>query len=85
VRDGLGCLRVDPPQTTLSLSKLWPGRTTTYTVVTVDSNGHRSAPSNSVTHTTPPDTTPPSPAPVVSAQAVYPTRIMVSWTQSVDP
>jgi hypothetical protein len=84
VRNGEGCLRVDPPQATLSLSRLWPGRTTTYTVVTVDVNGHRSAPSNGVTHTTPPDTTPPSPAPVVTAQAVYPTRIMVSWTQSVD-
>src|SRR5512133_3862904 len=84
VRNGQGCLRVDPPQTTLSLSRLWPNTTTTYTVVTVDSAGHRSAPSNSVTHTTPPDTTPPSPAPVVSAQAVYPTRITVSWTNSVD-
>jgi chitinase len=84
VRNGEGCLRVDPPQTTLSLSRLWPGRTTTYTVVTVDVNGHRSAPSNGVTHTTPPDTTPPSPAPVLTAQAVYPTRIIVSWTQSVD-
>lgn len=84
VRNGEGCLRVDPPKTTLSLSKLWPGRTTTYTVVTVDLSGHRSAPSNSVTHTTPPDTTPPSPAPVLTAQAVYPTRITVSWTQSVD-
>jgi hypothetical protein len=84
VRNGEGCLRVDPPQTTLSLSRLWPGRTTTYTVVTVDVNGHRSSPSNSVTHTTPPDTSPPSPAPVLTAQAVYPTRIAVSWTQSVD-
>jgi hypothetical protein len=84
VRNGEGCLRVDPPQTTLSLSRLWPGRTTTYTVVTVDTNGHRSAPSNGVTHTTPPDTTPPSPAPVLSAQAVYPTRITVSWTEAVD-
>ncbi len=84
VRNGEGCLRVDPPQTTLSLSSLWPDRTTTYTVVTVDINGHRSALSNSVTHTTPPDTTPPSPAPVLTAQAVYPTRISVSWTQSVD-
>jgi hypothetical protein len=84
VRDGLGCLRVDPPQTTLSLSKLWPGRTTMYTVVTVDLNGHRSAPSNSVTHTTPPDTTPPSPAPVVSLQNAWPTRIMVSWTLARD-
>jgi Fibronectin type III domain len=84
VRDGAGCLRVDPPQTTLSLSRLWPGRTTTYTVVTVSSSGQRSEPSNSVTHTTPPDTTPPSPAPVVKAEAVYPTRIVVSWTQAVD-
>jgi hypothetical protein len=84
VRNGEGCLRVDPPQTTLSLSRLWPGRTTTYTVVTVNVNGNRSAPSNSVTHTTPPDTAPPSPAPVVSALAVHPTRITVSWTQAVD-
>ena len=84
VRNGEGCLRVDPPQTTLSLSRLWPGRTTTYTVVTVSSNGQRSAPSNSVTHTTPPDTTPPSPAPVVSLQNAWPTRIMVSWTLARD-
>ena len=84
VRNNEGCLRVDPPQTTLSLSRLWPGRTTTYTVVTVDVNGHRSAASNSVTHTTPPDTTPPSPAPVVSLQNAWPTRIMVSWTLARD-
>ena len=84
VRNGEGCLRVDPPKMTLSLTKLWPGRTTTYTVVTVNVNGNRSAPSNGVTHTTPPDTTPPSPPPVVTAQAVFPTRITVSWTQSVD-
>jgi hypothetical protein len=84
VRNGEGCLRVDPPKTTFSLTKLWPDRTTTYTVVTVSINGTRSAPSNAVTHTTPPDTTPPSPPPVVSAQAVFPTRITVSWTQSVD-
>ena len=84
VRNGEGCLRVDPPRTTFSLSKLWPGRTTTYTVVTVNTNGNRSTPSNSVTHTTPPDTTPPSPAPVLTAQAVFPTRITVSWTLAAD-
>ena len=84
VRNGEGCLRVDPPNTTFSMTKLWPGRTTTYTVVAVSSNGNRSAPSNSVTHTTPPDVTPPSPAPVVSLQAAYPTRITVSWTLAVD-
>jgi len=84
VRNGEGCLRVDPPNTTLSLTRLWPGRTTTYTVVTVDVNGNRSAPSNIVTHTTPPDTTPPSPAPVVSLQNAWPTRITVSWTLARD-
>ena len=84
VRNGEGCLRVDPPRTTLSLSKLWPGRTTTYTVVAVNTNGNRSVPSNGVTHTTPPDTTPPSPAPVLTTQAVHPTRITVAWTQAVD-
>ncbi len=84
VRNGEGCLRVDPPRTTLSLTKLWPGRTTTYTVVTVSTNGQRSAPSNSVTHTTPPDVTPPSPAPVVSLQNAWPTRITVSWTLARD-
>ena len=84
VRNGEGCLRVDPPNTTFSLTKLWPGRTTTYTVVTVDTNGNRSAPSNSVTHTTPPDTNPPSPAPVVSLQNAWPTRITVSWTLARD-
>ena len=84
VRNGEGCLRVDPPQTTLSLTRLWPGRTTTYTVVAVGVNGQRSAPSNSVTHTTPPDTTPPGPAPVVSLQDAWPTRITVSWTLARD-
>jgi hypothetical protein len=84
LRDGLGCYRVDPPQTTISFSRLWPGRTTTYTVVAIDLNGNRSAPSNSVTHTTPPDTTPPSPAPVVSLQNAWPTRIMVAWTLARD-
>ena len=84
VRNDQGCLRVDPPRTTLSLTKLWPGRTTTYTVVTVNTNGQRSAPSNSVTHTTPPDVTPPSPAPVVSLQNAWPTRITVSWTMARD-
>ena len=83
-RNGEGCLRVDPPKTTISLTKLWPGRTTTYTVVAVNTNGNRSVPSNGVTNTTPPDTTPPGPAPVLTTQAVYPTRITVSWTQAVD-
>jgi hypothetical protein len=49
----------------------------------VTSNGQRSAPSNSVTVTIPPDVTPPT-APVLSSTAVFPTRISVTWTKSVD-
>jgi len=82
--DGAGCYRVDPPTATLTRSRLMPGRTTTWTVITVDMNGNRSAPSNAVTFTTPPDTTPPSPAPSLSLVAVYPTRISVTWTASGD-
>jgi fibronectin type III domain protein len=81
--NGAGCFRVDPPSTTFTYTNLMPGRTTSWTVITVDSNGNRSAPSNSVTFTTPPDTTAPS-APTLSLVAARPTRITVAWTDSKD-
>jgi len=61
-RDGQGCIRVDPPQTTFTFSKLWPGTTFNYSVVALTSAGKRSASSNTVTYTTPADTTAPSAA-----------------------
>ena len=82
-RDGLGCIRVDPPQTTFTFSKLWPGTTFNYSVIAITSTGKRSAPSNTVTYTTPPDTTPPS-APTLSVTGVWPVRVSVAWTTSVD-
>jgi len=82
-RDGLGCVRVDPPQTTFTFSKLWPGTTFNYSVVAITSTGKRSAPSNTVTYTTPPDTTPPT-APTLSVTGVWPVRFSVAWTTSVD-
>ena len=82
-RDGQGCIRVDPPQTTFTFSKLWPGTTFNYSVVAITSTGKRSAPSNTVTYTTPPDTTPPS-APTLSVTGVWPVRVSVAWTTSVD-
>ena len=63
--------------------RLTPGATYTYTVIAIDANGNRSAPSNAVTFTIPPDTTPPS-APVLSVTAVFPTRISVNWTRPTD-
>jgi Fibronectin type III domain len=82
-RDGLGCVRVDPPQTTFTFSKLWPGTTFNYSVVAITSTGKRSAPSNTVTYATPPDTTAPT-APTLSVTGVWPVRVSVAWTTSVD-
>jgi len=82
-RDGQGCIRVDPPKTTFTFPNLWPGTTFNYSVVAIDSNGTRSASSNTVTYTTPPDTTPPS-APTLSVAGLWPTRVSLAWTQSTD-
>lgn len=82
-RDGLGCFRVDPPLTTISFTQLMPGQTFNWSVITVSLSGKRSAPSNTVTFTTPPDTTPPT-APTLSVNGVWPTRVAVSWTSSSD-
>ena len=82
-RDGLGCIRVDPPKTTFTFPNLWPGTTFNYSVVAIDSNGNRSAPSNTDTYTTPPDTTPPS-APTLSVTGLWPTRVALAWTRSTD-
>ena len=83
-RPPAGCIRVNPPQTTLTLTRLLPNTTFTYVVYAINSRGQRSGNSNSVTYTTPPDVTPPSPAPTLSTTAVFPRRISVSWTPSVD-
>jgi hypothetical protein len=82
-RDGLGCIRVNPPQTTFTNNNLWPGTTFNYSVVAVSSNGNRSASSNTVTYTTPADTTPPT-APTLSLVRALPMRVSLQWTRSTD-
>lgn len=82
-RDGLGCIRVEKTQTTISVTRLWPGTTFNWSVIAIDANGDTSAPSNTVTYTTPPDTTAPS-APELSLTGVWPVRVAVAWTRSVD-
>jgi chitodextrinase len=82
--NGSGCLRVDPPRTTLTRTRLLPDMTHTFSVYAVDSAGNRSANSNTVSVTTPPDTTPPSPSPTISVVKVFPTRVVLSWSQAVD-
>ena len=82
-RNGAGCIRVDQPRTTFTMSNLMPDRTTSWSVYAIDAAGNRSGSSNAVTHTTPPDTTPPSP-PTVSATIVVPTWVQINWTTSLD-
>jgi chitodextrinase len=81
---GQGCFRVNPPETTFTHPALWPGSTYAFSVVAVDSTGNRSGSSNTVTYTTPPDVTAPSPPPALTATAVYPMRVSLAWTQSKD-
>jgi hypothetical protein len=83
-RSSGGCVRVDPPRTTMTWPNLPPNRTSTFSVYAIDSNGNRSGNSNSVTYTTPPDTTPPSPTPQLTLTSVRPTRFSVTWTPSTD-
>jgi chitodextrinase len=82
-RDGLGCIRINPPQTTFTNTKLWPNTTFNYSVIAIDAAGNRSGSSNTVSYTTPPDVTPPT-APTLTATGVRPTRISLAWTESVD-
>src|SRR5688500_9567106 len=69
-------------QTTYSVS-LVPANTYSFYVYAVDGSGNRSQNSNTLTVTTPPDTTPPS-APVVSLVGVNPTEVSLRWTASTD-
>jgi chitodextrinase len=82
--NGDGCIRVNPPRTTLTYPGLPPNRTTTFSVYAIDAAGNRSANSNTVSFTTPSDTTPPSPAPVISVARLLPTRVTLTWPQAVD-
>jgi chitodextrinase len=69
-------------QTTYSVS-LVPANTYSFYVYAVDGSGNKSQRSNTLTVTTPPDTTPPTP-PVVSLVGVNPTEASLQWTASTD-
>src|SRR5919106_1333464 len=69
-------------QTTYSVS-LVPANTYSFYVYAVDGSGNVSQRSNTLTVTTPPDTTPPS-SPVVSLVGVNPTEVKLQWTASTD-
>ncbi len=73
---------VPQTQTTFSLGVV-PNNTYSFYVYAVDGSGNKSANSNTVSATTPPDTTAPSP-PVVSVVGVNPSEVSLEWTASTD-
>jgi hypothetical protein len=82
--NGSGCIRVDPPRTTLTRTVSLPNTTFTFSVYAIDAAGNRSANSNAVSFTTQADTTAPSPAPVISAMTLRPTSVVLTWPPAVD-
>jgi chitodextrinase len=83
-RNGGGCVRVNPPQTSMTWPNLAPNTTSTFSVYAIDQGGNRSGNSNTVSYTTPADRTAPSPAPQLTVSSVRPTRFSVAWTASTD-
>jgi len=74
---------VSQSQTSYTAQFLPPGHTFSVKVYAIDSQGHRSADSNTVTATTLADMTPPS-APTLEATTLGPSQVRLSWTRSTD-
>ena len=81
-KDGQG-FTVPQGQTTYTIGWLSAGRTYTFFVVARDNSLNQSTPSNTVTATTPQDTTPPS-SPVLSGSVRGPSQVSLTWTRSAD-
>jgi len=75
---------VRAPQTTFTRTRLSPNVPHSWVVRAVDAKGNGSAPSNTVTYKTPPDTTPPSAPTLLAALYVGPGLVELDWTDSVD-
>lgn len=70
-------------QTSLTWTSLSPKTTYSIYVYAFDPSGNRSANSNTVTVTTPADTTPPT-APALSGGVLGPSQVSLTWTASRD-
>jgi chitin-binding protein len=74
---------METSQTSLTWTSLSPNRTYSFYVYAFDKSGNRSANSNTLTVTTPADTTPPT-APVLSGSVLGPSQVSLTWTASTD-
>ena len=81
-KDGQG-FTVPAGRTTYTIDWLSPGRTYAFSVTATDKALNQSKPSNTVTVTTPRDTSPPT-APVLSGSVRGPSQVSLTWTASKD-
>jgi hypothetical protein len=81
-KDGQG-FTVPQGQTTYTIDWLSPGRTYNFYVAAYDKALNQSPPSNTLTVTTPRDTTPPT-APELSGTVRGPSQVALTWTPSTD-
>jgi chitodextrinase len=81
-KDGQG-FTVPQGQTTYTIDWLSPGQTYNFNVRAYDGSLNGSAASNTVTVTTPADTTPPT-TPALSGFVRGPSQVELSWTRSTD-
>jgi fibronectin type 3 domain-containing protein len=81
-KDGQG-FTVPQTQTSYTIDRLSPGQTYSFYVTAVDGALNRSGQSNTVTVTTPEDTTPPT-APELSGSVRGPSQVSLTWTRSTD-
>jgi hypothetical protein len=81
-KDGQG-FTVPQGQTTYTIDWLSAGRTYNFYVTASDKSLNTSAPSNTVTVTTPPDTTPPT-TPELTGSVRGPSQVSLTWTRSTD-
>jgi chitodextrinase len=77
-------LGMETSQTSVTFTSLSPGATYSFYVYAIDKSGNRSANSNTLTVTTPADTTPPT-APVLSGSVLGPSQVSLTWTPASDP
>src|SRR5215208_7110921 len=74
---------METSQTSLTWTSLSPNTTYSFYVYAFDQSGNRSANSNTLTVTTPADTTPPT-APELSGSVLGPSQVSLTWTAATD-
>jgi chitodextrinase len=74
---------METSQTSITWTSLSPNTTYSFYVYAIDKSGNRSANSNTLTVTTPADTTPPT-SPELSGSVLGPSQVRLTWTAATD-